>query len=43
MQSFVCVVLELLRQEVSNALELNNSSLIFKDNVAFQKVKLKVG
>lgn len=43
MQSFVCVVLKLLRQEVLNALELNNRSLIFKDNVAFQKVKLKVG
>lgn len=39
-QSFVCVVLKLLRQEVSNALELYNGSLIFKD-CSFLKSKAK--
>ena len=39
-QSFVCVVLKLLRQEVLNALELNNGSLIFKD-CSFLKSKAK--
>lgn len=40
-QSFVCVVLKLLRQEVLNALELNNGSLIFKRQCSFLKSKAK--
>lgn len=37
----LCVVLKLLRQEVSDSLELNNRSLIFKRQCSFLKSKAK--